>query len=71
MIDGIISLVICYFVNRWFQPYFERYTQYKLSQGYTLEALQSSLDLLWLVIQIAAFIIVYSVVHIIIAKRNK
>lgn len=65
MIDGIIALLICYFTRSWYQPYFDQYTQIKLSQGYQLANIQASLDLLELAIQITTFIVVYGIIRLI------
>ena len=64
MVDGIIALVICYFVKEWSQPCVEVFVQYKISQGYPLESIQSGLSLMELVMQIVAFIIVYTIINI-------
>lgn len=64
MIDGIIALLICYFTRSWYQPYFDQYTQIKLSQGYQLANIQASLDLFELAIQITTFIVVYGIIYL-------
>lgn len=65
MIDGIISLIICYLAKGWYQPYFDLFTQNALAKGYALEAIQKPLSLLELSIQITLFIVVYGIIFLI------
>lgn len=65
MLDGIITQIICFFAKGWYYPYFEKYTQLKIFQGYSIESFQPQLNLLELAIQISAFIIVYVIIKLI------
>lgn len=64
MIDGIIALIIGFFTNLLLQPYFNKYTKIQLNQGVPLESFKTQLDLINLVFQIVAFLIVYSIIRL-------
>lgn len=60
--DCTISIFLTLIVKGWYQPYFDRYTQIKLSQGHLLSSIQPPLDILGSVILFSAFAITYCII---------
>lgn len=65
MIDGIIALIIGFITELLLQPWFDKYTEFQLNKGIPLESFKTQLNLINLVFQIAAFLIVYGAIKFI------
>ncbi len=65
MIDGIIALIIGFITDLMLQPWFDKYTEIQLKQGVPIESFKTQLNLINLVFQIAAFLIIYGLIKLI------
>lgn len=65
MIDGIIALIIGFITELLLQPWFDKYTEYQLERGIPIESFNTQLNLINLVFQITAFLIIYGLIKLI------